>query len=95
MSFSKLVKVIGPAPSEMNREDLMRKLSAERDRVRRTIMWFREFKWSPKPKKTTKKKGGKPATKITTKMKKAGVTIEQMKLALAQIAEEKGITNAK
>ena len=90
-----MIKVIGSAPSEIPREQLMRKLSEERDRVRRSIIWFREHKSTAKTKKATgkPKKGGKPATKTTTKMKKAGVTLEQMKLALEQLTKEKGITN--
>jgi hypothetical protein len=90
MSFLKLIKIIGPAPNELPREDLFRKLSAERDRVRMTLQWFREHAWTkkisdPKPKKT----GGKPASKPTTLLKNSGVTMQQLRLAAKMLEEGK------
>lgn len=92
MSFSRLVRLIGPAPSELPRTELLKKLSLERDRVRSTLDWFRSHKWQPKPAKppaSERKTGGKPAAKATTIMKKKGVTLTQLKLALMQLQEEK------
>ena len=85
MSFDNLISIIGPAPNEMPRADLMQKLSTERDRVRRTLVWFRTVEPVAKPPKE-KKTGGKPATKITTKMKNAGITIDDLEKALKYLA---------
>lgn len=85
MSFTRLISINGLSPSEVPREELLRRLSSERDRVRKTLQWFRESKWAPKPKK---KKGGKPVSKTATKMRKAGVTVDQLEAALAAIEQE-------
>jgi hypothetical protein len=82
-----LTTIIGPAPSELPRAELLAKLSAERDRVRKTLIWFRTN--IPVKKQKSKRVGGKPASRITTKMKKAGVSIEQMEAALALLEKEK------
>ncbi len=91
MGMDKLISVIGLAPSEIPREELLRKLSRERDRVRRSIIYFRkQFQAKQKPKASkVKKKGGKPASRTLTKMKNAGVTAEDMQRALEQLMAEK------
>lgn len=87
MSFSNLKRLIGPAPSEMDRTELMKKLSLERDRVRMTLTWFKTTKWAEKT-SVEKKTGGKPASKPSTIMKKHGVTTEQLKQALLLMQQE-------
>ena len=91
MSMHNLTYIIGPAPSEMPRPDLLTKLSLERDRVRRSIIWFRSRIPAPKAKRaaSAKGRGGKPASRLTTKMKNAGVTLSQMEAALKLMTEEK------
>ena len=90
MSMHNLTYIIGPAPSEMPRSDLLTKLSLERDRVRRSIIWFRSRIPAPKAKRTAApRRGGKPASRLTTKMKNAGVTLSQMEAALKLMTEEK------
>ena len=90
MSFNNLRSIIGPAPSERDRSDLMLALSTERDRIRRTLIWFRErepqarIAKEPKAKRT----GGKPATKIMTKLRNAGLTVEELERALAYLGKE-------
>ena len=90
MSFDNLRSIIGPAPSERERSELMQVLSTERDRIRRTLIWFREQEPVPRAPKEPKVKrtGGKPATKIMTKLRNAGLTVDELERALAYLGKE-------
>jgi len=83
MSFSNLQTVIGLAPSELPRAELLQRLSNERDRVRRSIIFFRQQLQKKKaPAKRAK-------SKLGAKMKQANVSVEQLAKALAQLEKER------
>lgn len=84
-----LTRVIGSAPSEMILSDLLNKLSLERDRVRRTLQWYKENK---KPKHKTKAKSAKTKTKkLSTLARKAKASPEDIAKAIALLKKEKGL----
>ena len=93
MSMNNLPTVIGPAPSEMDFKDLLTLLSAERERVRGNLIAFAAAIVVPKAKAKPRAKGGggKPPTRLSTKLKNAGVSLEQFEAELQRIAKEKGI----
>lgn len=83
-----LVRVIGPAPSELPLEDLIEKLASERNRVRRSLLWF---KTAPEAKARSKKTGKKRPTKrkLSTMAKKEGLSPEQLAAAIAELKRRK------
>lgn len=107
--MDRLVEIIGPAPSEMLIDDLLRKLSAERDRVRESLDYFAKYgpidpKSKSKAKKTRQaeeptetKKGGRAKAKkeptLVEQAKAAGLSEQQLVALLAKMQEEKDATN--
>lgn len=93
MSMNKLPTIIGLAPSEMDFKALLELLSVERERVRGNLIAFAANIPKPKAKAKPRAKGGggKPPTRLTTKLKNAGVSLDQFEAELKRIAKEKGI----
>ena len=79
-----LVRVIGPAPSELSQEDLYARLKIERQRVREALQTFRNST-SPTQSKakvlSLKKKEEKQMTDLALKF---GITVEALKLMIEE-----------
>ncbi len=69
--MEKLVSVIGLAPSELSRPELLAKIRTERERVRRAIELF-------KTRKVGGKKKGLTKTAISKILKDSGLTAGQL-----------------
>ena len=84
-----LVRVIGPAPSELSQEDLYIRLKIERQRVREALQTFRNST-SPTQNRTKtvslKKKEEKQMTDLALKF---GITVEALKLMIEE--DSKGL----
>jgi hypothetical protein len=96
----RLVEIIGPAPSEMSIDELIRKLTTERDRVRESLDYFQVHgPINPKSKSKAKKaseakpKGGRKAKpkvpSLVEQAKAKGLSEQQIMLLLAKLGEEK------
>lgn len=92
MSFNRLTQILGFAPSELPVHELLERLLHERDRVRKTIASFALREQQEIKRKTSTHKGGKPATKLSTLMRNAGVTLEDLMNTIEQLKKEKGLT---
>lgn len=77
--MNNLSRILGPAPSELSHEELLSKLTTERNRVREAFTRFRE---------APMRKASKAAKKKTTRtlIKNSGFSVEEL---LAMIEEEK------
>lgn len=73
--MNRLPSVIGPAPSELLRQDLLLKLRMERERVATEIRNFQAAR-APKPKRASKAKKRKEFENL---LGNAGLTMEQVK----------------
>jgi len=91
LSFQNLSLIIGPAPSELPNEELLAKLAAERDRVRRTFVWYRNENQvkqkAPKAKKTSAPCRGKA---LLAKAKALGLSVEDIEKTIAVLKSSKG-----
>lgn len=79
--MQRLISVIGPAPSEMPREDLMVKLQRERARVRRCLDIFRNqqsLALAPKPRKKRITKAAIFKVEMA-QLEDAGLTLEDLR----------------
>lgn len=76
--MSRLVDLIGPAPSEAQPEELLARVRIQRERVRKGLLAFRQ---TPKPKKAAK---GRPPksdkAKFTALAKRMNMTLEEFKV---------------
>jgi len=88
MSMSRLVEIIGPAPSELSIDALIRKLAAERDRVRDSLIYFREQQLSERAAPGLRRTAAKEERDLVKLAKATGLTIEQIK----QLKQIKGGT---
>lgn len=73
--MDRLVSVIGPAPSELLRSELLSNLREERERVAYEIRKFQEARM-PKPKRVAK---GKKRKEFENLLAGAGLTMEQVR----------------
>ena len=91
--MNSLTRVLGPAPSELPFEELLEKLSLERDRMRRNLIWFQNNNAQRKPKKAAPKAkaGGGRAPKLSTLAKRAELSPELLAQALEELKKEKGL----
>ena len=90
MLMNNLVKVIGPAPSELSFEDFCTRLTEERNRVKEAIRLFNErriVKRSASPKKPASKKT-KGAQKMASMSKELNLKPEEMLRILEEIENE-------
>ncbi len=81
--MNNLVRVIGPAPSEMTPERLISKLELERTRVRQALERFAKAS-IPKPKSPTKVAQRKV-------IKDSGFSVEELRILLQEEIKKKGV----
>lgn len=100
--MQRLAEIIGPAPSEMSIDQLIKKLSAERDRVRESLDFFDKYgPINPKSKSKSKAKTKKAPSEKVRKVRKAkpptlveqlrakGLSDQQIMQLIAKLEEEK------
>lgn len=87
-----LRKVIGPAPSELSKEELIAKIRKRQEFVGSLLQRFREQAMSPPQRKAKEPKGraqkadGKALGELMKELKEMGMTMEEFK----RIARGKG-----
>lgn len=80
-----LLSVIGFAPSELSRKDLVQKLRVERERVRRALESWASEKFKTKP----NRKKGINLTSIQAMATKIGISVEEIEQMLSEEAERR------
>lgn len=85
--MDRLPSVIGPAPSELSSEALMKRLRTERSRVQETLQFFRDNSTPSKRRKKGPSMKAK-ATKLDDVMKATGLSIEEIMAKIKELPQE-------
>jgi hypothetical protein len=93
LTFQNLSLIIGPAPSELPNEELLAKLAAERDRVRRTFVWYRNENQTKVKAKVPKVKAPAASSRgkaLLAQAKALGLSVEDIEKTIAALKSSKG-----